>query len=209
PDHPFARPGGLMQVEVCNLSGLLPTPLCPHTRTEWFIAGTEPTQTDTFYQQVWIDGLTKSLADDSTPVERRGVVTVLDLPAEAQNWAREQGLPLLTDYSLESGSLLPNSREQAPESTLILLSPPANTTYRIDPDFDPASQQIQIEVAAGAGISQITVWVDGKPLATLPAPPYQAWWTLSAGEHRFWAEGVNANGESVKSDETTITVLAK
>ncbi|HEX2998399.1 MAG TPA: penicillin-binding transpeptidase domain-containing protein, partial [Anaerolineales bacterium] len=203
PDQPFARPDGLTQVEVCDLSGLLPTSLCPHTRAEWFIAGTEPTQKDTFYRQVWIDALTKSLADDSTPSERREAVTVLDLPAEAQNWAREQGLPLLTDFS-QAG----NNMSQQPEQ-LVLLSPPANTTYRIDPDFDPDSQQIQIEVAAGAGISRITVWVDGNPLTTLSSPPYQAWWTLSAGEHRFWAQGINASGETLKSDVVTITVLDK
>ncbi|HLA08226.1 MAG TPA: transglycosylase domain-containing protein, partial [Anaerolineales bacterium] len=40
PDHPFVRPDGLTQVEVCDLSGLLPTSACQHTRTEWFIAGT-------------------------------------------------------------------------------------------------------------------------------------------------------------------------
>ena len=55
PAHPFERPGGLAQIEVCALSGLLPTPACPHTRMEWFIAGTEPTRTDTFYRQAWID----------------------------------------------------------------------------------------------------------------------------------------------------------
>jgi penicillin-binding protein 1C len=199
PERPFQRPEGLIQVEVCELSGLLPTSACPHTRTEWFIAGTEPTQTDTFHQQVWIDMLTNSLADDSTPGERRKSVIVLDLPVEAQTWAREQGLPLLTDFARTS---------QQPDQ-LILLSPPANTTYRIDPDFDAAAQQLQIEVAAGGAVSQITVWIDGTLLTTLSSPPYETWWSLSAGEHHFWAEGVNASGEIIKSDTVAITVLHK
>ncbi len=203
PDHPFERPDGLTQVEVCDLSGLLPTSACPHTRTEWFIAGTEPTRTDNFYQQVWIDALTNSLANDSTPVERRKSVTVLDLPVEAQNWAREQGLPLLTDL-VQAG----NNISQQPDQ-LVLLSPPPNTTYRIDPDFDLSSQQLQIEVEAGGEISQVTIWVDGNLLMTLSSPPYQAWWTLSAGEHQFWAQAVNASGETIKSDVATITVLGK
>jgi penicillin-binding protein 1C len=197
PERPFQLPEGLIQVEVCDLSGLLPASACPHTRTEWFIAGTEPTQTDTFHQQIWIDMLTNSLADDSTPGERRKSVIVLDLPVEAQTWAREQGLPLLTDFARIS---------QQPDR-LILLSPPANTTYRIDPDFDAAAQQLQIEVAAGGRTSQITIWIDGTLLTTLSSPPYETWWSLSAGEHRIWAEGVNANGETVKSEEIIITVL--
>ena len=207
PDHPFARPDGLTQVEVCDLSGLLPTPACQHTHTEWFINGTEPTQKDSTYQQVWIDALTNTLATDSTPIERRKFITVLNLPMEAQAWAHKQGLPLLSDYSLDSASSLANSREQTTNSTLVLLSPHPNTTYRIDPNIDLSSQQLQIQVAAGQGISQIEIWVDGKMLTTLSSPPYQAWWTLSAGEHQFWVEGVNANGERVKSDVVTITVV--
>jgi len=201
PDQPFARPAGLTQVEVCDLSGLLPTSACQHTRTEWFITGTEPTQSDSTYQQVWIDTLTNSIANDSTPIERRKSITVLNLPVEAQTWAHSQGLLLLADYSQASENI------SLQENQLVLLSPYPNTTYRIDPNFDPASQQIQIEAAARQGISQVTIWVDGNLLTTLSSPPYQAWWTLSAGEHRFWVEGVNANAERVKSDVVTITVV--
>jgi penicillin-binding protein 1C len=211
PDHRFTLPDGLTQVEVCDLSGLLPTSACPRTRTEWFIAGTEPMLTDTTYQQVWIDTLTNALADDSTPNERLRSITALNLPVEAQSWARKQGLPLLADYSLslDSGSVtVAPLTEQAPNSTaLILFSPHPNTTYRMDPNFDPSAQQLQIEVTVGQGVSQVTIWVDGNLFATVSSPPYQAWWTLSAGEHQFWAEGVNANGETVKSNVVTINVL--
>ncbi|MBN1873346.1 MAG: PBP1A family penicillin-binding protein [Anaerolineae bacterium] len=43
PVEPFSRPEGLIEVEVCASSGLLPGPDCQHTVTELFIAGTEPT----------------------------------------------------------------------------------------------------------------------------------------------------------------------
>jgi penicillin-binding protein 1C len=203
PDRPFERPDGLTQVEVCDLSGLLPTTNCPHTRTEWFIVGTEPTQTDSTYQQVWIDTLTNSLANDSTPFERRKSINVLNLPAEAQTWARAEGLSLLTDYS----QVTENIPQQ--ENQLVLLSPPPNTTYRVDANFDSSAQQIQIEVAAGSGISQVTIWVDGNLLTTLSSTPFQTWWTLSAGEHRIWAQTVTATGETVKSGLVTITVLGE
>ncbi len=203
PDHPFERPTGLTQVEVCNLSGLLPTSACQHTYKEWFIAGTEPAQTDSYYQQVWIDPLTNSITDDLTPIDRRKSITVLDLPIEAESWARLQGLPLLIDYSqaLENASVRQNQ--------LALLSPPPNTTYRIDPNFEASAQQLQIEVAAGQGISQIEIWMDGSILTTLSSSPYQTWWSLSAGEHRIWAQAVNSNGEMLKSDVITITVINK
>ncbi|RPJ21034.1 MAG: penicillin-binding protein, partial [Chloroflexi bacterium] len=129
PEHPFERPAGLTQMEVCDLSGLLPASACPHTRMEWFIAGTQPTQTDTLHQQIWIDTLTNSLADDATPIERRKSMIVLNLPVEAQAWAREQGIPLLADFSQTAENVAQGSND------LLLVSPHPNTTYRIDPNF--------------------------------------------------------------------------
>ncbi|MGE5251664.1 MAG: transglycosylase domain-containing protein, partial [Bacteroidota bacterium] len=97
PDEPFPRPEGLVPVEVCTLSGLLPTPECPNTRREWFLAGTEPTRTDTLYKQIWLDALTGSPADGSTPASRHQLTLVLDLPASAVPWARSQGIQTLAD----------------------------------------------------------------------------------------------------------------
>ena len=95
---------------------------------------------------------------------------------------------------------------RAPES-ILLLSPHPNTEYRIDPNLDLSVQQIQIEAAAGQGVSEVTIWVDGDLLSAVSSPPYQAWWTLSPGEHRFWAEGMNAQGERVKSEVVVISVV--
>ncbi len=199
PDEPFVRPDGMKQVEVCDLSGLLPTPACPHTRMEWFINGTQPTQTDTYYQQIWIDALTNSLANNLTPPDRRKSIIALNLPVEAQPWARTQGLPLLVDFQQNNDSNQANS--------LALISPAPNTTYHITPNLDLSAQQLSIEAVASQSFSKVTIYVDGKILAAFSNPPYQTWWTLSAGEHQFWVEGINANSETAKSDAVTITVL--
>jgi penicillin-binding protein 1C len=201
PKTDFARPEGLIQVEVCALSGLLPTPFCEHTRTEWFIAGTEPTQPDNLYQQVTVDALTGALATDSTPTERRQTKIVLDLPITAQPWARSQGLPLLADIPSPFPSASPL---QSP--LIALVSPHPNTNYSLDPTFDPSAQKILLEAVAGAGITQVTIWVDGAPLATLASSPFQAWWQLSVGEHRFWATGTTADGKTVTSEVIVVTV---
>jgi penicillin-binding protein 1C len=103
PDTPFPRPDGMITLQVCDLSGLLPTPACVNTRTEWFIEGTEPTGTDAVYQIVNVDLLTGRLAVSSTPPDRIQSVTALDLPPAAYPWARTQGLTLLAD--LQPGAL--------------------------------------------------------------------------------------------------------
>jgi hypothetical protein len=88
-----------------------------------------------------------------------------------------------------------------------LLSPGPNTTYRIDPHFDSSAQQLEIEAYVGQGISQVTIWVDGNLLADLTSTPYQAWWSLAAGEHQFWAQGIDPSGELVKSQTVTVRVV--
>ncbi|HUH97196.1 MAG TPA: penicillin-binding protein 1C, partial [Anaerolineales bacterium] len=149
PDQPFVRPAGLVQAEVCDLSGLLPTPICPSTHLEWFIQGTVPVQTDTYYQQVWIDALTNSLATPLTPAARRKSVIALNLPAEAQPWARAQGLPLSVD-------LRQSAAAQSPDD-LMLVSPAPNTTYRITPDLNLSAQQLSVEALGGGTFSTMTI----------------------------------------------------
>jgi membrane carboxypeptidase/penicillin-binding protein PbpC len=51
----FVRPEGLVEMEICAPSGLLPTPECPRTRWEWFSAGTQPTQPDNQFQRIVLD----------------------------------------------------------------------------------------------------------------------------------------------------------
>ena len=199
PDRPFVQPPGLEQVEVCDLSGLLLSPACPHTRLEWFIDGTQPAQPDTFYRQVTIDVLTGTLASDMTPSNRRKQELVLDLPVEAQPWARAQGLPLLADLQQATDSLGSNS--------LMLISPTPNTTYRIATGLDAAAQQLSVEAVASRPFTKVTLYVDGVPLQSFTGAPYQAWWQLAVGQHGFYAEGITSSGETVKTDEVAITVV--
>ncbi len=183
PDQPFVRPEGLVQAQVCTLSGMLPTQLCPNTSTEWFIAGSEPTQPDTLYQQVEVDGLP---------------VIALDLPAPAFPWARSQGLPLLADLSTAPVS-------QA--SSLVMISPAADITYRLSADLDPQSQQIPIQAESRQALTSLSVIVDGNVFITLTSAPYRTWWPLTVGEHRIWLEAVTVDGQILTTPPITINVL--
>jgi penicillin-binding protein 1C len=200
PDAPFPRPEGIVAVRVCGLSGLLPTPACPNTRSEWFIEGTQPTEADTIYRIVDIDLLTGRLADDSTPPERRQTVTALDLPPDALPWARAQGLTLLAD--LEA---LPAAG--GADSIVWLDTPPANAVYKIRSSFDETAQQLAVEAGAGREFVRVTLSVDGILLAEFDSAPYRTWWPLTAGEHRFQAVGTLPDGGTVASSVVTITVL--
>ena len=87
-------------------------------------------------------------------------------------------------------------------------NPDGGAAYRLDPALPRDAQQIEVLAYAGAGASlaEVTLLVDGRPLARFGAPPYQALWRLEAGRHVFSAEGVMADGERVVSDEVWVEV---
>ena len=54
PQLKFEIPNRLRQVEICALSGKLPTELCPDRVFEWFVQGHEPKEKDDYYQNFWV-----------------------------------------------------------------------------------------------------------------------------------------------------------
>lgn len=203
PELQFKRPDGLSQVEVCALSGKLPSADCPYQTLEWFIQGTEPKQTDTLYRRVEIDTQTGKLAESSTPPGRRVEKLVLDLPPEAGPWARSQGLTLLSDVS--SGPADGNSLSH-PSAPIRLISPDPNAVFHLDPGLPQDQQKLKLEAVGEAGLKQVTVWVDGIQVADLHSSPYTAWWALTLGPHQAWVEAVRANGERVTSEIISFSV---
>ena len=187
-ERPFTQPPGMVQVEVCTLSGLLPTEECPYRKWEWFVEGTQPTEFDPFYRRVAVEG--------------GELQVVLDLPPVLHPWAREEGLVLLDDLLL-AGEV---GRETA-VSPLRMVSPDANMTYRLSPSLPEAAQQLHFEVVSSANLHDITIWMDDEPLATLPVPPYEVWWQLTPGTHTVWAEGVDNGGAHVASEPLTFEVV--
>ncbi len=87
-------PPGISTVEVCDPSGFLPTAACPVRTSEIFLAGNEPTGADTLYRTFQINRETGLLATVFTPPEMVDSRTFLVLPADAQAWGRQAGLPL-------------------------------------------------------------------------------------------------------------------
>ncbi len=195
----FEQPDGLVQREICTLSGKLPTPACPYTRREWFIAGTEPTAPDDLYRSVELDAATGLLAAEDTPPERRIVQTVLDLPPRAHAWARQERLPLLADLAQQAGPA-----RAADE--LVLLSPDDRTTYQLDPALPLSAQRVQLLAAGPNGLHDVTFYLNDAPLAQVAEGPFGVWWTLAEGQYTLYAAGLLANGDRVESGEVAFSV---
>jgi len=223
PEREFAEPDGMVRLEVCADSGLQPAAVsgqqlagreparCPHTITELFIAGTEPTRSDDWHWLYTLDTRTGLLAGPDCPLEFTTQERYTLYPAEAQDWVRWQNIPQPPEtYSplcpgQDAGSAnLPISNLQS----LIMTSPDQGSHYRLSPEIPPSAQQVIVAARPADGVSlrQVTLLVDGSPLATLTKPPYQALWSMEVGTHTFTAVGVDAQGDEIEGNRVTIEV---
>jgi len=201
PEEPFQRPPGLTRVEVCALSGLLPTPACPNRKLEWFIEGTQPTQKDTFYRLVELDTASGKLANASTPTDRRRQVLALDLPPQAQPWARQRKLLLWDDLTASAET----AAEQAAPALQILFPPP-NGVFYLSNSLPAETQRIRLQAAGSAGLRQVVFWVNGIQAGQVNSAPFECWWRLEKGQHQVWVVGVWTNGQTLTSERVTFEV---
>lgn len=207
PEEPFAPPpADLVRVEICTLSGLLPTPDCPETRLEWFIPGTEPTSPDTFWHMLEIDSRSGQFADEATPAEYRVAERFLVLPPEAHAWARREGINLL-----EAGRAREIARAQAddtPISTALrVISPPPGALYQVSPSLPIANQRIRFEAAAPANAEHVRLILNGEDIGRFDGPPYSLFWTLEPGVYELIAEADMRDGSTETSVPATFRVL--
>ncbi len=95
-------PEGMITLDVCYPSGMLPTENCPRAVREIFIQGNEPQQVDSLYQVLDVNRETGLLASVFTPSEQIEERVYLTIPPEAADWAEQAGLSTPPDvYDLE------------------------------------------------------------------------------------------------------------
>ncbi len=208
PVIPFTEPPGLERVRVCVPSGLLPTDLCPRTREEIFLAGTAPTEPDNWYQRFRIDRATGLPAGPDTPPERVEERVFIVPPAEVWEWARANGWPLPPAALLRSTAS--STSGEPPGPPLVITHPDNGTIYRLSPVVPGTYQAIRVAArpSDGVRVTEVTLYVDDRPLATFTAPPYEVLWTLEEGEHTFLAVGRDENGRPLRSAPVSIRVSA-
>jgi membrane carboxypeptidase/penicillin-binding protein PbpC len=93
----FLLPPGIVTMQVCAPSGMLPSRNCPVTVPEVFISGNEPVHIDDLFQSVSINRETGMLATAFTPVELIEQKVFIRVPQEYKEWARKAGIPLIPE----------------------------------------------------------------------------------------------------------------
>jgi membrane carboxypeptidase/penicillin-binding protein PbpC len=208
PPQDFARPEGLVEAEVCTLSGQRPTINCPHRRHEWFIAGTEPAQTCDIHQRFRVDTATGLLAVASTPPGRVRERVYAVYPPELQAWAIGQGITQPPPAPATPGAQAARDPARAAPG-LEIVSPFQRDRYRLSSALPVEDQRILVKARPSGGTSFVRVglYVDDQPLAVFDDPPYQLWWPLQIGEHRIYAVGEQSDGSEIVSEKIIVIVV--
>jgi penicillin-binding protein 1C len=210
PARPFARPPGVVEVIVCVDSGLLPSPACPATRAERFIAGSAPTRADDAHLAVRVDPRLGCRAPAGYPAERT-ITRIFYLPPPgAEAWAAAQGLPAPPRAACPApaaaggaggaASPAPSAPPPAaPTGVPALLAPGDGALFRLTPGVPLERQRLALEAQAGPGAVSLSIVVDGAAVASFGEPPYRAFWQLRPGAHAAWVEIRDAVGNLSRS----------
>ncbi|MFQ3645702.1 MAG: transglycosylase domain-containing protein [Anaerolinea sp.] len=198
PPRAFPVPDGLVTVTVCVPSGLLPTAICPRTRDELFIDGTQPTQPDTWYQIIALDRRTGQPANAATPPEALRQQVMLVLPPEARDWALRYGIPQPPEEALPAS---------AHADALRLTSPDPYTVFQLSNRLAREAQQLRLTVIAPPETRQIDYVLNGQVVASAASAPWVGWWPLEVGEFALVARATLADGSAIESAPVLFRVV--
>ncbi len=218
PATAFTVPDGVIELEVCADSGLLPGEAnflgadgaeqrvpCPQRRREWFIEGTAPGKIDQEHVRVMIDPQTGQVAGPQAPGAQPQVFWVLG--PEYGAWARENNFPQLPSSLARDRSAQALDQQGNAQGLLRLVSPDPNRSLRIDPGLPRSAQQIPVTaLPAFDVVGGVTLSVNGRTLAVVDGPEYTAWWTLEAGQYVFGARAERGDGSVVASPDVVVLV---
>jgi membrane peptidoglycan carboxypeptidase len=118
PIKEWSPPPGVVQMEVCDPSGMLPDKECPSIVSETFLVGNSPTQTDNLYERLQVNRETGRLATIFTPAEFSESRVYMRVPPQAIEWAKSANIPLPPDsydvIQTSGASATPNARIDQP-----------------------------------------------------------------------------------------------
>jgi len=191
PKVSFKRPEGIIEQEICALSGKLPTKYCPHTTKEWFIRGTEPDETDNLFTPLRIDTRNELLANPNCPEKFIKEEVFAIFPPELKTWARENGWPSPpTKYS----PLCP-PKEMQTGTWLTIENPNHGESFLLDPLIPDENEKIILSASASDDIQEIDWYINDQKIGSGSAPTFHLEWPPVGGVHKITARASETTGE--------------
>ncbi|MBF0106931.1 MAG: penicillin-binding protein 1C [Deltaproteobacteria bacterium] len=177
----------LKQIVICPLSGKMAGPHCRHKITEYFLPGTEITESCEYHHKIKIDKRNGLLADACPKRfvrEETGVV----YPELFKGWAMEYGRGI-HDYSPLCGPI----KEDA---AIKIVFPDEGSRFLIDPSKQAAFQSIPLKISFKGTLDQIDWFVDDQFYQSAKSP-YTVRYPLKPGKHTFMAKSGAASSQVV------------
>ncbi|WP_437604645.1 penicillin-binding protein 1C [Sorangium sp. So ce834] len=198
PPRPFDPPDPelLAEVEVCSLSGMKPTAVCPHRRRELLPRGDAAALAPCdMHEAVRIDrrnGLRAGACPDAAVEER--VFERHD--AELTAWARAAGRPIAPEEASPLCGPLPGGDGVPPAGARVRVAyPPDGARFVLDPSVN-SLQAIRLRADVPPGVRRARFVLDGRSIEV--GPPFSLDWPLVAGAHRLRVEADGASaGEEI------------
>ena len=117
----WKKPPDVIEVDVCDPSGELPTDNCPTIVKEVFLEGSQPTSTDPLFKRISVNRETGRLATVFTPPELIVEKVYLVVPPQYREWAKKTGFPIApTEY---------DTIQVSPDNPGVIISNPAIFSY--------------------------------------------------------------------------------
>lgn len=191
PGDSFARPEGLVDVEICPLSGAKPTPDCPHKRTEIVPRG-EQFDSCTMHQQVLIDKRNQLRAGPACTDDVVEMRVFEQFPPLYSSWAEGAKRPLIP---LQSSPFCPDEPALSSSETIRIAYPPDGAKFVLDSSL-AAREAIHVRVDVPRSARNVRIYVDDRAYS-VSAPRWSQAIVLVKGTHRAYAEVEGKRSEVV------------
>jgi penicillin-binding protein 1C len=192
---PWARPKSVVKVEVCNESGQLPGPHCPHTRPTWFIAGRSPTAPCNVHRSFPIDDRSGRRVCANQPHGPTHDEVYEVWPTDMLKLWTTAGLPRRTPPAAIAGC---PAEQDVPGSPPRITSPLGGVAYTLRPG---KGNETLAFLAETDGDAHEVFWYVGRQFAGKTASGRPWLWKMEPGT--FVVRAVDDRG---RSDAQTLRV---
>jgi penicillin-binding protein 1C len=171
-------PADLIEVEVCALSGHLPTEACPRRSTALALVHQVPTEQCPYHHAVEVDVATGQAV---TPLCREGRETRVDSyvlwPSAVRRWLDDR-----SRWQPSRPPLAPGCEPVAHTEPPRILSPSREETVVLLPGVAASDQEVPLEAESALADASLSWFVDGEWVGSASADE-RLWWTPEPGVH--------------------------
>jgi penicillin-binding protein 1C len=193
-----APPRGVRRIEVCALSGGLPTSHCPHRRMSWFIPGRSPIAPCEIHRTIALDALGRRTCPAGPPTARSEVFEVWSSDLAKQFVAA--GLPRRALPPPAPGCAESEAGRGSPPR---IVSPLAGVTYSLRPTNADSGDRatLALQAVTGGDASEV-FWFADRSFIGKAGRGETLFWKPPGGGH-FTVRAVDDLGRSDARQVTT------